>query len=232
MDEKPINFWKAVGILLTIFIIGVTILAVASIIVRKLDSKYKKSDEVHIITKVPECTDSFTEYQALINKKQSIQLIKNVRMYASDGKLVNGRKITLERSGAGEIACGYLYVKARKNGHQLEEQFESFYINPNKFGGHLIRRNEINIPQPEENTTEILLPLDAVAFTGSPYKPDPQKYQISDWVKLLNVSNQVVFSIGLSANDSRAKVDEIRIAYKCWNPDTGKETNKCNLSIK
>ena len=51
----------------------------------------------------------------------------------------------------------------------------------------------------------------------------------ADWSYLFNVSPEVIFQIGLNTENKTGFVDEISIAYKCWNPDTGEENNGCKL---
>lgn len=192
----------------------------------------EKTIEVPVIIKIPECSLNYDEYLSLVKKGQSVRLIEDESMHALNGKFVNDRQITLTRGGTGEVACGYLYVRARKNGNALEEKYESIYINPQNLGGHLLDQNSIAITELTKNTTEILLPLDTIMYSRKkPFNPDTSKYKIADWAKLFNVASQTTFHIGLSAADSRAILDEVRIAYKCWNPDTGKENQKCHLSI-
>lgn len=226
------NFSRALIGLLATFIIGVGILYVSTILVRKFDFSIGPERIVEKIVKPPECQRNLEAFQLLIKDKQVVRLIENMRMYAANGKLINAQDITIARSGQGEIACGYVYIRARKNGSALEEKYESIYMNPQEFGGHLLNRRSIELPV-SEKITELLLPLNSISYLpDSPYNPDAQNYQVSNWVKLLNVSNEIKFHIGLSAADPRGIIEQISIAYKCWNPDTGEETQDCQLSIK
>ena len=47
---------------------------------------------------------------------------------------------------------------------------------------------------------------------------------------LTNVTNKVKFNIALSVEDRGGIIEEMRITYKCWNSETGKETYDCQLS--
>jgi len=172
-------------------------------------------------------------YKDLVNGGQSVVLVKNVSTYASLGELVNLQEIKLKRSGEGEVACGYLYARANKDGKPLEDKFESIYVSPQEFGGHLLNRKGMPILDPITRATEVLLPLNAIPYLPRvPFDADAQDFRIADWVKLLNVTNEVVFRIGLSVGDSRGAIEEVRIAYKCWNPEIGRETQDCQLSVE
>lgn len=47
-----------------------------------------------------------------------------------------------------------------------------------------------------------------------------------------NVSSQLTFSIDLNSNDKTGFIDEVSIAYKCWDPNTGLENTGCQLAVK
>lgn len=53
----------------------------------------------------------------------------------------------------------------------------------------------------------------------------------ADWAALLNVSETVKFEIALNTNNQFGFIDELSIAYKCWNPATGEENTGCKLDI-
>jgi len=209
---------EVAGNLLAFFAVGVTMLVIATLIV----NRFKKPE-------IPDCSYSFGSYQNLVKKGQYIDLLKNAPSYASQGEIKPIYPITIKRKG--EIACGYLYVRVRNNGHPLNEAYDSIYINPQDLGGHLLRSRSISIPNPIAQTTEILLPLNEIPFLPHvPYNPTASKFEVADWVKLLNVTNQIKFWIGLSTQDTTGMIDEVRIAYKCWNSKTGEETHDCKLS--
>lgn len=177
------------------------------------------------------CPRSYELYKALVDGRQYLPLLENARMYAAGGDFVNDRYVTVERTG--NIACGYLYVRARKNGSPLEDRYESVYINPHDFGGHLLARRSMPVASPIPGKTEILLELNAIPYLpGLPYNPNAQNFRVANWVNLLNASGEIVFHVGLSAADPRGFVEEVGIAYKCWDPSTGLETQDCQLGLK
>ncbi len=192
----------------------------------------EKIVEVDKIIRQPDCGESFNDYQSLVNKGQFLTLAKERNTYASNGSFVNGFNVNLNRSGDDKIACGFLYVKARINGKMIDENYDSIYINPNEFGGQILRTKSLAINNKEEKKTQVLLPLNSISYLPTiPYNPSAQNYKIANWVNLLNTGDRINFKIGLSASDSRGYIDEITIAYKCWDSITGQETQNCQLSL-
>lgn len=225
---KPI--FQFTGILLVGAVVIISTILLANLI--KEPEVVEKIVEKPVTLKAPECPEDFRVYQELIEKGQSIQLLENARSYASQERFAKDYEITLNRSGDDEIACGYLYVRAAKNGESLDKKYDSIYVNPQGLGGHILRPKSISIINPIQNTTEILLQLRSVSYLPNiPYQPDAQNYRVTNWVKLLNAVDQIVFHVGLSTQDVRGIIEDLRIAYKCWNPEIGEETRGCQLSI-
>ncbi len=228
-DFKPVL--QFAGIL----IIGSAIILLTSFI----SNQFKKPDVIEksvikeVLIQTPSCSGTYEEFKKLEELGQSIQLINNVPMHAQNGQLVNVRDVYVNRSGDGQIACGYLYVRVRKDGKPFDEKYDSVYINPQGFGGKLLsRKGSILIPNPEANKTEFLLPLNSISYIPKgPFDPNAQNYRVADWVKILNSSNQVQFSIGLSTNHLEGTFENATIVYKCWDQATGKETNGCQLGL-
>ena len=189
--------------------------------------------EKEIVLRAPKCDQSLDEYQKLVQAGQSVQLAQNYNTYATNGQFINARDVIVTRLGDGEIACGYLYIKAHTSKGSLDEKYDSIFINPQGFGGHLLRPRGLSINIQEKGFTQVLFSLQSVAYLPAiPYDPQSQEFKISDWSKLLNVGQDVKFTLGLSIENTGATFDEIRIAYRCWDPLTGKETDSCQLSKK
>gem|GEM_PF-3492976 len=229
----------SVGQFTAILLIGGIIVVTTS----WMASWYKKPDVIEtivekpvikeVVLKPPSCEGGYEEFQDLVGAGQSLQLLNNTAMHAKDGKLLNSKDVLVSRSGTGEVACGYLYVRARKDGKSLEEKYDSVYINPQDFGGHLLgNKGPFTIKEPEPKKTEFLLPLSAVSYIPKvPFDPNAQNYRVADWVDLLNVSSQVKFSIGLSTLHVEGAIENITIAYRCWDPASGKESQGCQLGL-
>ena len=226
---------KAIIQFTIILLVGAAIVLSTSWLVNRIKKPdiVEKVVEKQILVSAPACNNDYVEFQDLIKIKQSVRIISSVNMYAQNGKLINSREVVVNRSGTGQVACGYLYVKVRKDGRSLEEQYDSVYINPQDFGGHILsRKGGIVIPNPDPKKTEFLLPLNSIAYIPRiPFNPDAQNFRVADWAKLLNISNQTKFSIGLSTIHPEGMLEDITIAYKCWDPTTGKETHECQLSL-
>jgi len=227
------KFFKPILQLILILLSGAIIIIGTTVLVNKIREPQviEKINTIERIVKAPEC-DSFNDYQSIINKGQFLILAKDRNTYSENGQFINNFNTNVNRSGDSQIACGYLFVKARINGNELSNQYDSVYINPEGFGGHILRSKSLKIENTETNKTNILLPLEAISYLPTvPYNPNAQNYKIANWVNLLNTGDKVNFNIGLSSLDSRGYIDEIIIAYKCWDSITGKETQSCQLSL-
>jgi len=222
---------KAIIQTITIFIVGAIIIVFTGWLVNNFQEPkiIEKEKTIEKILSIPECSLGFDSYKSLIDNNQSLLVLKDVYSYALGGRFIKSHSVTVNRTG--EIACGFLYIRAKTSIGALDESYDSVYVNPHDFGGHLIRSRSIPIPNQDSDITEILLPLDSIPYLSSlPYNPNVEDYSIADWVKLLNVTNKVKFNIALSVEDRGGIIEEMRIAYKCWNPETGKETHDCQLS--
>lgn len=188
--------------------------------------------EKEIVLSKPTCNNSPDEFNSLKSKGQSLQLTKNQSTYGQSGKLIGLKSVKVAITGPDDIACGYMYVKASKNSKPLGDNYDSVYIDPQDFGGHLLRNKGIYLTN-TKNYTEFLLPLNAVSFLPTlPYNPNAQNFRIADWGTLLNVNSHVYFDIALSTLDKRGLIEDVTIAYKCWDATTGKEGSNCLLSIE
>lgn len=231
MIRKILQFVKPVFQFALILLVGLGIILLGTFLVNSIKKPLiiEKPVEKTVILRPPECPRSYEAYQTLVDGGQSVQLLKNANSYATQGKFVKTYRVLLNRTG--EIGCGYFYVRAKKATGALDEKYESVYVNPQGLGGHLLRPRSIPLANYIPNTTEILLPLDAIPYLPSiPYDPNSQDYRLANWTKLLNASHKIEFIIGLSVQDTTAIIEEVRIAYKCWDSETGKETQNCQLS--
>ncbi|MFA6533168.1 MAG: hypothetical protein WCT22_04195 [Patescibacteria group bacterium] len=217
-----------------ILLVGAVIIILTTLVVNlvKEPAVVEKIVEKPVVLRAPECPENFEAYKKLMEGGHFVRLVDNQKSYASGGKFVGSRQIDVKKSGPGQIACGYLYVRAKIDGKSLDKKYDSVYINPQNFGGHILRSKTISISDPIPNTTETLLPLNSVSYLPNiPYNPDAQNYRLADWVKLLNVSDKINFQIGLSTQDHRGVIEDVSLVYKCWNPETGAENTDCQLSL-
>lgn len=187
--------------------------------------------EKKIVLTPPVCEKSAIGFEELKKKGQFLQLTTNKPSYGKGG-FVSNIEPTVLISGSDDVACGYLYIRVSKSGKELERRYESIYINPQGFGGHILWDRSISVKD-GKSFTEALVPLDTVSYLpGLPFKPEAKNYRIADWSKLLNVNSHVKFSLGLSTPDVGGKIEEVSIAYKCWNSTTGEESTDCQLSVE
>lgn len=215
-------------------VIGALFILVVTYGVRVLLIKPNEQEVVEVLVKQPQCERTVEEYRTLVSNGQSITLLSNAISYAGQGeRFVKSYDINLIRSGEGEVACGYLYAKVSKANQSIDEKFDSIYVNPQGLGGHLLRSRSIQIDDPADNFTEVLFPLASIPYLPNiPYRPEAQNFEIANWSKLLNVSQKTAFEVGLSTLSPSGVINELTIAYKCWNPETGEETMGCQLSVE
>lgn len=184
-----------------------------------------------IIKKITTCEGTFEEYTKLLEKGQSIVLTKNQWSHVLTGSGFVGDKKVIARRG-GEVACGYLFVRAHKGNSPLSEKWDSIYINPQGLGGHLLRTRSIKLNSESSTSTQVLFSLSSVPYLPNvPYNPEAQNFETTNWVKLINSASKIEFWVALSTLNQGAVIDEATIVYRCWNPDTLEETTDCQLSI-
>lgn len=219
--NSPADYFGAL-FLIAVFFVGMIIFWQVVVIPNK--------EVTSLIISTPTCLGSEAEYRELIEKGQSVLLSQNQWSHASTGRFVGDKRVIARRGG--EIACGYLYVEAHKGSSPLDEKYDSIYVNPQGLGGHIVRSRSLEVSG-VETKTQVLLPLDSISYLPKvPYDSESQDFEIADWVKLLNASPKIEFWIALSALSPNSVIDEVRIAYKCWDPSTGKEATDCQLSIE
>jgi len=217
--------------LLLAMVLLALIMAVAVILIGYISNHFTASPSPQTVLVVsPACNNSEAEFASLVAAGQSVDLTKNLNTYAYQGKFVNEKTVIVNRSGTGEIACGYLDIKAHKSGDKpLNDTYDSIYVNPQGFGGHLLASRNIL----QGNDLELLLPLNSIPYLPGIYNPNPQNFTVANWATLLNVSNQTTFQIALSIQDSGAVIDDLTIAYKCWDPSSGATTTtNCQLGTQ
>lgn len=179
------------------------------------------------------CPDDIAAYNALReNSSQVVKLIpKRKSMFAANGKFINSQIVIIKNeTEESKVACGYLLVRAGTTSNGALRSWENVYINPNNFGGHINSENQIGIGDGRE-FSEYVFSLNKIQYWKT--RVDRARGNLSrvDWASLLNVSEKVSFEIALNTNDRTGFIDEVSIAYKCWNPATGEENNGCKLVV-
>jgi len=162
------------------------------------------------------CSYSFNDYQNLLKKGQLIILVENGPSYALGGKFVKAYPVTVNRTGI--ISCGYLYIRVRG----LDPKYGSIYINlqnvhnaTESYGGHLLYRGAIPIPDRLALVTEVLLPLNAISYIPHvPYNSDTKDFKTSNWITVLNSTDKVKFHIALSSLNPNSIIEDAKIVYK------------------
>ncbi len=176
------------------------------------------------------CPSDYSSYLSLRQKsEQVVPLISGKKvMFAKNGKFVNNQVvITKNDTKESKVACGYLYVKVGTDDYGPLRSWENININPNDFGGHISSENQIG-PGDGRKYSEYLFLLNKIEYWKTKNRGT---LLTADWAALLNVSDTVKFEIALNTNDTTGFIDELSLAYKCWNPLTGEENNGCKLNI-
>lgn len=214
-----------------VLLIGLGTIWVASYITgdRNKSSEIAQQVVQQIIIKRPVCPDTSADFSNLVNEGQVITLAQDLNSYGSDGVFQNEKIVVVKRSGSGsEVACGYLYAEVSIAGRPMQEQYENIYVKPGEFGGHILDNNAI-VDKSDSTKTELLFDLSNMTYREG---LSTSEIETADWASLLNVSDKVSFDIGLNTTDSKGKILKLQLAYRCWNPDSGKETNDCQLSVQ
>lgn len=207
------------------------VVAVFGIIASTLISnQFKKPVEISptSIIKFVTCPKDFEGYKN-IPQKQIVKLIdKRVPTFAADGKFINPTIVVTKKGGSGsEVACGYLHIKAGTNSNGLLQDWENVYINPYPYGGHITTDKSISVKE-DDNLTEMLFSLNDISYRVN---KESKEIKTANWTALMNVSNVIEFNISLNTENKTGFIDGISIAYRCFNPETGKETNDCKFEI-
>lgn len=178
------------------------------------------------------CPSDSKSYEEIRNNKNLV-LLSNQSSYGVNGSFTgHDYNVLVKRSGLqSEIACGYLFYRISIGDKPIEQASEGLFMIPTsskQFGGHIMADSEYVISASENNgKTEVLIPLNAVYHDGTA-RVNIKK---SNWASLLNVSDQISFNLALNTIRQTGRIDSVEIAYKCWNPKTGEETNDCLLEV-
>ncbi len=171
-----------------------------------------------------------TDFDSYIKTEKKLSLIQGRPSNGTNGS-IKGYKVTIERTGlTSDIACGYLFYSVNFNNKPIEQEYMALFMRPtsSQFGGHILPDEKkgaiINV---FTDGTQILMPLDIITYDGLSRNPIKE----ANWVSLLNVSQQMEFEVGLSADTQNGMIDDLQIAYKCINKETGRETNDCSLKV-
>lgn len=174
-------------------------------------------------------TNSYQTTKAIKN----LTLLNNKSSYGVNGSFAGHEyTVSLKRTGLkSQIACGYLFYRVSTGNKPIDQEHEGLYMiptNSRQFGGHILpdEKSAISINE-VNNKTEFLIPLNSIPYDGTSRTNIKQ----ADWASLLNVTDQINFDIALNTISTFGYVDSVEISYKCWNPQTGQETNDCNLEV-
>lgn len=179
------------------------------------------------------CPPDFSSYIALAgNSDRVVKLVGSRKaMHAENGGFVNSQVvITKNETKESKVACGYLFVRAGTGTNNPLQSWENVYINPNDFGGHINPKDQVG-PGDVGPYSEYLFPLNRIQYWKTRAERARGNLSNADWAALLNVSERVSFTIALNTTNESGFIDELSIAYKCWNPATGEENVGCKLSV-
>jgi hypothetical protein len=199
-----------------------------------ISSKLTKDDSVTPIRPLVSCPSDFLAYSALSEDAEHVVKLISQRkqMFAENGEFINSEiVITKNETKTSKVACGYLFVRSGTQNNGSLQNWENLYINPNDFGGHIDSKNQFGIGDGADYS-EYLFSLKDMEYWKTRKERAEDNLSRADWAALLNVSERVSFDIALNTEDKTAFIDELSIAYKCWNPETGEENSDCKLKIE
>jgi len=227
--EQKIGYQFLKALMYFIFALAFVLLSVF------LSSKIQNKNPVEKIEDnrgIVECAPNYLEYQKLIeNPENVVNLISTTTpMYAENGEFKSKIVITKIETEKSKVACGYLFIRAGTETNGPLQSWENLYINPNEFGGHINAENNIG-PGDSSNYSEYLFSLSKMKYWKTRDDRTKGSLLTADWGVLLNVSKTISFEIGLNTNDKTGSIDRFSIAYKCWDPNTGKENQECKIEI-
>jgi hypothetical protein len=128
-------------------------------------------------------------------------------------------KIVLDK---GEIAQGYLYIKASVEEKALS-RWESIYVQMNYRGGHLLRTKGLPVPVSEK--TELLYALDDISYvTTVPYRENDD-YSKTSWLNLFSNGAEIRIDAFISSLKP-AVIEEMILYYVC------KDGSECSLTLE
>lgn len=181
-----------------------------------------------VIIKQPGCENSFDSFVELRNKGQEVQFLDKPLISYGNGEFEKQKVVLIKRSGVGsKVACGYLYAKMRNSTGPLHS-YENLYLTPSQFGGHIHHDKSI-VNKVVDKSTELLINLANIHYHINSDDRTPHE---ADWASLINVSDEISFTVALNTTDKGGTIESLAIVYRCWNPETGKETSDCRLEVK
>ncbi len=176
------------------------------------------------------CPVDYESYSKLAESpNNTVLLIKDKKiMFAAEGRFINTQVVvTKSETATSKIRCGYLFVSAGTNNGALVPAWEDVVIYLDNYGGHLIPDNAIWVNN-GALSSQYLYSLDKIKYWDTHFR---NNIIFTDWSSLLNVSNTIQFTIKLNTENRTGFIDNVSIAYKCWNPTTGDENNDCNMKV-
>lgn len=217
------TFFKAVGFLA----LGLAFVAGGAWVSEKI----RKQENPPVNKVTVSCPPDRLSYTNFIQDQGNVvKLIPNRKaMSAANGEFINSEVvITKNETKDSKVACGYMFVRAGTIKYGALQSWENLYINPNDFGGHIVPNDSISRNDGKEYS-EYLFSLDKIQYRRT---RNDREILSADWAALLNVSPEVKFNIALNTEEATGFIDELLIAYKCWDPATGKESTGCKLTVK
>lgn len=234
MSKAKLEFegLKAIGFFVIAFIFIVSAVWFSSWLIKKTGLNDTQPTLPSTKTSVTCPADSLSYNTFIKNDGKTAKLIDGRKsMFASDGRFINLQKvITKNETKESKVACGYLLIRAGTELSGALQSWENVYINPNNYGGHINSENQIGMGDARE-FSEYIFNLNEIQYWKTRAHRSRGSLSSADWASLLNVSEEVVFEIALNTNDRSGFIDEISIAYKCWNPTTGEENKVCELEV-
>lgn len=225
------NFFKAFGLFASALIFVLSAVFLSSLI-SKWQLGEQKTTPPLATRLIVDCPNDFSSYEKVTKR---LKLVENIPSFGNPDGSFTGKTVSIKRTGLkSQVACGYLFYRVSVGDKPIEQKYANLYMGAVdsrggvQSGGHVLPDKNVEIVNRNTNgKTEILLPLNSITYDGTERKNIKQ----ANWISLLNVSDQIDFQVALNTAEQSGKIDLVEIAYKCWNPETGEETQDCSLDL-
>lgn len=219
-------------ILLQLFIISLALLSwfIGFILTNQIKQTAQKDTTSQVSVQVKEAIEdiekekiasNYPDYNSL-QDLHKLTIISDFISWTPNSKIDPSKTRAVVVLDEGELAKGYLYVKASVDGKPIT-RWESIYISMNYRGGHLLRTKGLAVPQGEK--TELLYALDDISYVETiPYKENDE-YSKTNWFNLFRPGSQIRIDAFISSLKP-AIIEEMTIYYECA------DFSECKLSIK
>lgn len=228
----PENKLVSSKLVVQLFIMGIAVAswAIGMYLTGQIRKEAQESTTIQVSTQVKEAiadiekervASNYPDYNSL-NSLKKLNIISNFESWTPNAKKDPQKTQTVIVLDSGELAKGYLYIKASVEGKALS-RWESMFVQMNFRGGHLLRTK--GLPVPPNEKTELLYALDDISYVITvPYREN-DNYSKTNWFNLFKPGSQIRIDTFISSLKP-AVIEEMSLYYDC------SDSVECSLSVK